>query len=370
MKYQSRIPFSFASYLARWFPEARGGDERVVACPVCGVDSQGRSQAHVNVRRGVWVCKRASCGARGSARDFVRFHLKVDGVELSRIMDGGRAAWRRHVFSGYKDRPRSELSPDLLSCFAQRAPLRALLTTMGVDQIEVEGVEADDLIAWCATPADPDLGNIAPHLKAAVVILSTDRDFYQLVDGRTTIYYGITPKKGGVEHVTLETFRDATTSATLPSGAADPGEWAVYRIVNGDASDKIPGVKGMAGEKRWAKVYPILQKMGYRGDVQDFFIAQECLGVGGCADIVELSVRSAVAENWSLLERNAVLMDLRFAVGMLEQQRIDPAKHIEAGAWDERAFKHAIARYAFQSALSRWGEWRDAFRGLDERRMI
>ena len=89
MKYQSRIPFSFASYIARWFPDARGGDERVVACPVCGGDSQGRPQAHVNVRRGVWVCKRASCGVRGSARDFVRFHLGVDGAELSRIMDGG-----------------------------------------------------------------------------------------------------------------------------------------------------------------------------------------------------------------------------------------------------------------------------------------
>ena len=289
-----------------------------------------------------------------------RIREAVEKFQPSRVVacwDGGRAAWRRHVFSGYKDRPRSESSPDLSPCFAQWAPLRALLTAMGVDQIKVEGVEADDLIAWFSLVPEAVCGD--------VVILSTDRDFYQLVtDGAaaTSVYYGITPKKGGVEHVTLETFRNATISATLPSGAEDPGEWAAYRVVNGDASDKIPGVRGLSGEKRWSSVYGTLCAMGYEGDGLDYFIGRDEVGVAG-------SFGAVVAENWELLQRNTILMSLPFAVGMLEQQRIDPAKHVEAGAWDERAFKHAIARYAFQSALSRWGEWRDTFRGLAERRM-
>lgn len=83
MRYARRPPFSLEAYVSRHFPYAGSSEERVVDCPACD-----RREAHVNVRRGVWVCKRASCAERGSARDFVRLHLGVDGAELSRVMAG------------------------------------------------------------------------------------------------------------------------------------------------------------------------------------------------------------------------------------------------------------------------------------------
>lgn len=298
-----------------------------------------------------------------------RVREAVERFKPSRVLvcwDGGRSSWRRAVFAGYKDRPRSESSPDLAECFAQRDDLKALLAVLGCDQVEVAGVEADDVIAYYAVAAD------APFTWVGCVILSSDRDFYQLVGERVSVYLGALPGKGRtVEHVTLGTFREATVSARLPSGVADPGEWAAYRVVNGDASDRIPGVTGLSGEKRWARVYPTLRRMGYRGDALDFFVAREPLALGSFADPLdpaELATRRAVAERWNLLERNAVLQSLPFAVGMLERLKVNPGKSVVAGAWDERAAERACGRHAFRSALERWDLWRDAFGGLAERR--
>ena len=312
-----------------------------------------------------------------------RIREAVDRFAPSRVIvcwDGGRSAWRRAVFAWYKDRPRSESRADLSECFAQREPLRELLEQMGCDQVEVEGVEADDLIAWFAQggwlPSDPIVKKTpiqglfyVRHGRGVCnvdhgdfVILSSDRDFYQLVDAHTSVYLGVSAGKGrAVEHVTLETFHEATMSAKLPNGVADPGEWAAYRVVNGDASDNIPSVRGLGGEKRWPSVYGTLLAMGYAGNTQDCFLGRDEVGVAG-------SFGAAVVESWNLLERNTILMDLNFAVGMLEQKKIDPAKALVVGRWDERAFEIACSRYAFWSALQDWGAWRGTFRGLAERR--
>lgn len=296
-----------------------------------------------------------------------RIREAVELFEPARVVvcwDRGRAAWRRAVFAGYKDRSESSSSLDLADCFAQKPDLLELLGQLGCDSVEADGVEADDLVAWYA------LRYTEPDAWGGCVIVSTDRDFYQLVGDTTSVYYGAAPGKGrDVEHVTLETFRDATSSAKLPGGTAGPGEWAAYRIVNGDSSDRIPGVRGLSGEKRWAGVYPALVSMGYAGDALEFFIARgDYAGSFDAFDEATLPHARAVAENWSLLERNAILMDLWFSVGMLESKGVDPERHASAGAWDERAAERACGRHNFQTAVRAWTRWVDAFGAMAARR--
>ena len=99
----------------------------------------------------------------------------------------------------------------------------------------VENVEADDVIGYCAK-----------HLfKDKVTIMSTDKDFLQLVDNRIQIY---SPSKKLMYDE--ERFKNEY--------GIDAKNFLLYRIMDGDKSDGIPGIKG-AGLKTLLKVFPYLE---------------------------------------------------------------------------------------------------------------
>ena len=99
----------------------------------------------------------------------------------------------------------------------------------------VENVEADDVIGYCAK-----------HLfKDKVTIMSTDKDFLQLVDNRIQIYSPTKKLMYDEERIKNE------------YGIAAKN-FLLYRIMDGDKSDGIPGIKG-AGLKTLLKVFPYLE---------------------------------------------------------------------------------------------------------------
>ena len=99
----------------------------------------------------------------------------------------------------------------------------------------VENVEADDVIGYCAK-----------HLfKDKVTIMSTDKDFLQLVDNRIQIYSPTKKLMYDEERIKNEYGIDAKN-------------FLLYRILDGDKSDGIPGIKG-AGLKTLLKVFPYLE---------------------------------------------------------------------------------------------------------------
>ena len=99
----------------------------------------------------------------------------------------------------------------------------------------VENVEADDVIGYCAK-----------HLfKDKVTIMSTDKDFLQLVDNRIQIYSPTKKLMYDEERIKNEYGIDAKN-------------FLLYRIMDGDKSDGIPGIKG-AGLKTLLKVFPYLE---------------------------------------------------------------------------------------------------------------
>ena len=99
----------------------------------------------------------------------------------------------------------------------------------------VENVEADDVIGYCAK-----------HLfKDKVTIMSTDKDFLQLVDNIIQIYSPTKKLMYDEERIKNEYGIDAKN-------------FLLYRILDGDKSDGIPGIKG-AGLKTLLKVFPYLE---------------------------------------------------------------------------------------------------------------
>ncbi len=106
--------------------------------------------------------------------------------------------------------------------------LKDLLRLMGVTVVEKEGFEADDII-----------GTIAKKTSVQTIIITGDRDSFQLVDNETEVHFtkrGITD----VEVLDSKTFKDKT--GILPEQVIE------LKALMGDSSDNIPGVKGV-GEK-------------------------------------------------------------------------------------------------------------------------
>lgn len=116
----------------------------------------------------------------------------------------------------------------------QRDELMRTLPKMGIRQLFVKGVEGDDLMGIATDRLLNE--NETNH----VVIISSDRDLYQLLDDRVTIFDPIKRKV-----YSLTQFR---TDYKL-----EPSDWVSVRALSGDDRDDIPGVAGV-GEKTAVKL--------------------------------------------------------------------------------------------------------------------
>ncbi len=106
--------------------------------------------------------------------------------------------------------------------------LKELLSIMGIKTFELEGSEADDII-----------GTIAKATDVKTIIITGDKDSFQLVDEQTEVHF----TKRGITDVDVYTIDNFTEKTELvPSQIID------LKALMGDASDNIPGVSGI-GEK-------------------------------------------------------------------------------------------------------------------------
>ena len=128
-----------------------------------------------------------------------------------------------------------DAAPDILR--QQMGLVREVLDSLGIQQVELAGWEADDLIA-AATAGLVERGD-------DVVIVTGDRDSYQLVsDPHVKVLYN----RRGVSDYALydEAGIDEKTGVT-------PALYPQYAALRGDTSDNLPGVPGV-GEKTAAKL--------------------------------------------------------------------------------------------------------------------
>ena len=127
-------------------------------------------------------------------------------------------------------------TPDLFS--SQLPLIREVLDTLEMPVLEVQGVEADDVIATLATRA--------AESGIDVVVVTGDRDTFQLVrDPHLKVLYN----KRGVSDYAL--YDEA--GIIERTGGVTPELYPEYAALRGDTSDNLPGVPGI-GEKTAAKL--------------------------------------------------------------------------------------------------------------------
>jgi DNA polymerase I len=152
---------------------------------------------------------------------------------LGWVNDVGES-FRHRTYPAYKA-TREKLSDELQQDFNRSVErIARILEGFGVPVIGVEGFEADDVIGTLATQG------AARGLQ--VVIVSGDKDLYQLIGPGVAL---LNPGRGGPAAVE-EHWVDATNAHQRLG--VPPERVIDYLALVGDASDNIPGVKGV-GEK-------------------------------------------------------------------------------------------------------------------------
>ncbi|WP_030933097.1 DNA polymerase I [Streptomyces sp. NRRL S-646] len=145
--------------------------------------------------------------------------------------DVSRKTWRSEEFTEYKAN-RSK-TPDEFK--GQVELIGELLDAMHASRFAVDGFEADDIIATLATQAEAE--------GFEVLIVTGDRDSFQLVSEHTTVLY---PTKGVSE---LTRF---TPEKVFEKYGLTPAQYPDFAALRGDPSDNLPGIPGV-GEKTAAK---------------------------------------------------------------------------------------------------------------------
>ena len=172
---------------------------------------------------------------------FIMMLLKVISEErpdgLAIAFDLHAPTFRKEIFDGYKA-TRKPMPDDLR---AQDPVIRELIARMEIPVLECAGFEADDILGTVSLACEKE--------GREVVLVTGDRDSFQLAGRHTTILY---TKKGITDTARI------TPEYVRETYGLEPNQLIDVKSLMGDASDNIPGVAGI-GEKTAIK---LIQKYG------------------------------------------------------------------------------------------------------------
>lgn len=191
------------------------------------------------------------------------------------FFDKGGSARHRQLYPEYKAN-RSQM-PDNMRL--QLPMMKELCVMFGFDHYEMEGVEADDLIA-----------SVAIKLKERdekSTIISADKDFAQLISPK--IRQLLPPNSRNKEWSELDLVGVKTKFGVSPSQIPD------FLALVGDTADNIPGLEGIGPKTaaKWLKDY---------GDIESI--------IRRCDWLKPEKFRSIVREKTDMLRRNMELVKL------------------------------------------------------------
>jgi DNA polymerase-1 len=161
--------------------------------------------------------------------------------------DVSRTTFRSEIYPDYK--ANRAKTPDEFR--SQMSYLHDLVSSFGISSFEVQGYEADDIIATIAKAAEKE--------GAEVLICTGDRDSFQLINEMTTVLY---PKRGVSDLVRMN------SSALEEKYGMTPEQYPDFAALRGDPSDNLPSVPGV-GEKtaaKWIIEYGSLEKLLAQAD--------------------------------------------------------------------------------------------------------
>jgi len=219
--------------------------------------------------------------------------IKPDNIFI--IWDGEGGSWkRRSIYKDYKagrkmcvNREYDFEDPEdnMKSMRRQLRLTKELLTCLPITQMTVAGVEADDVIAYL-------WGNSIPKDDEKIIV-SSDKDYYQLLDDKTVIY---TPTKK----------KFYSTVDLKDEMKILPENFIFMKAITGDKSDNIPGIRGI-GPKTVTKLFPFLtERIVETEDIFDHCETNK--NVKSKYELV-LNSKKLVIDNIKLMQLSSPFMD-------------------------------------------------------------
>ena len=251
---------------------------------------------------------------------FISMMLSIIGNEkpthLAVAFDLSRSSFRTEEYPEYKG-TRGETPPEFNG---QTELLRDALQAMDIITLSRENYEADDIIASLADQASAD--------GYRVLIVSGDRDTFQLIQDDVTILY---PVKGVMNLARM------TDEAVLEKYGIHAKQYPDLAALVGETSDNLPGIPGV-GPKTAAKW---LQQFGSLQSILD------------AADEIPGKVGESLREHRELAIRNRRLNHLVRDLDIGHEFQSFVLKPVE-----EQKVRDSFAKMHFRSLLER------VFKGL------
>lgn len=165
-----------------------------------------------------------SNGVFGFATILVKIINEIKPKYMCVALDYGKRTFRTEMFAEYKG-TRKPTPPELKNQFPI---LRDMLSAMGIAHIEIEGIEADDII-----------GTLTKKFDTENIIVTGDKDSFQLINDNTWVMF---TKRGITETINYNPGQLFNDYGLKPYQIVD------LKSLMGDTADNIPGVAGV-GEK-------------------------------------------------------------------------------------------------------------------------
>jgi len=227
--------------------------------------------------------------------------------------DSKAATFRHQQFADYKSQ-RQETPAELISQFSL---VRDVLTAMDIPYFELDGYEADDILATLARQSEKK--------GDETIVVTGDRDAFQLIDEHTKV---MTTRKGISDIVIYDREKVISRYGVPPEKIPD------FLGLKGDASDNIPGVPGV-GDKTAAK---LLQNFA---DIEDIYDRLD--------EVKPERLQNLLANNKEAALLSKKLATLHFAVPL----DVD-LNNYKFGSWDEDRVRQVFSNLKFKSLLERF----------------
>jgi 5'-3' exonuclease len=209
------------------------------------------------------------------------------------------------------------------------------LECLPVQQLMMEKLEADDIIAYLAKTASKS--------KKKLTIVSSDKDFLQLVDEYVEVYAPVKKKtftKGNIEEE-LQVL---------------PENYNIVKALLGDNSDNLAGVKGLGIKTILSQFPDLVNKPGMTLDYV-YNICEEKMN--------EKKIFPKIITEWDRVETNFKLMDLH--ITDLDQKEMDHVKDVlkeEVNKLQTGAFLHLLDEDKIEGITKNTEGWLENFRRL------
>jgi DNA polymerase-1 len=224
---------------------------------------------------------------------------------------------------------------EMEALIGQLLRLQDYIECLPIHQMSIEKLEADDIIAWIAKKASTS------KVKKCTIV-SSDKDFLQLVDDTVEVYAPVKKK----------TF---TQDNIFDELKVLPENYNIVKALIGDNSDNLQGVKGL-GLKTIVSEFPKLLTEKVNLDYV-FSTAEEKLD--------GKKIFAKIIHNWEKVETNFQLMDLHIsALDDKEKTYVNEVINSPIPDLQTGAFLHLLDQDKIEGITKNTEGWLENFRGL------